>query len=35
MEDYVSISGEARDEHRQRDVTEDLDPKPPTVSEHA
>ena len=35
MDDYVSISGEARDEHRQRDVTVDLDPEPPSASEHA
>jgi len=28
-EDYVSISGEARAEHRQRDVTVDRDPELP------
>jgi hypothetical protein len=34
MEDYVSISGEARDEHRQRDITVDLDPETPPASAH-
>lgn len=35
VDDYVSISGEARNEHRQRDATVDLDSEPPLTSEHA
>jgi hypothetical protein len=33
MDDHVSISDHARDEHRQKDNTMDLDPQPPQASE--
>ena len=33
VEDHVSISDEAHDEHRQRDVTVDVDPEPGKTSE--